>query len=268
MPTPRSAPTPDAPRFAIERQEAIVALLQAQPSVEVGALARQLGVSEDSIRRDLRALALRGLVRKTHGGAVAVHANAVPVRERVDLHGPAKEAIAQHAAGLVAPRQSLFVGAGSTALLFARRLAQLAAVRPVTVITTGLDVAQALADAEGVQLVLAGGAWNPRTRAFAGAATLEQLRAHRADWAFLGACAIHPRAGITSADEGDAANARVMLAGSANRVLLADASKWGTVEPHAVAQADRIDRLVIDRADDVLRGMGFGAVDVVAGGGG
>lgn len=263
MPARHTARTADIPRFAVERQDTIVRRLRAEPSVAVAALARELGVSEDSIRRDLRALAQRGLVRKTHGGAVAAQVNAVPVRERVDLHGAAKQAIAAQAAALVGARQSLFIGPGSTALHFARRLAQDAERRPLTVVTPALDIAQALAESDGVRLVLAGGEWNPVTRAFEGPATLEQLRAHRADWAFLGACAVHPRAGITSADGADAANARAMLEGSLRGVLLVDASKWGSVEPHAVAPASRIDRVITDLADEAMRRMGFGAVDVV-----
>jgi DeoR/GlpR family transcriptional regulator of sugar metabolism len=249
-----------APRFAVERQEAIAQLLQRQPSVAVAALSQQFGVSEDSIRRDLQALAARGLAHKTHGGAVAPRANALPVRERLEVHGEAKAAIAARAAALVQPHQSVFIGTGSTALRFAELLARPEAPRPLTVITAALDVAHALADAAPLRLVLAGGAWNAQTRAFDGEATVVQLRTHRADWAFVGACAVHARAGVTDADAGDAATARAMLDGAVKSVLLADRSKFGTVEPYVVAEARVFTHLVTDVGAGEGRKTGFGSV--------
>ncbi|HNJ83516.1 MAG TPA: DeoR family transcriptional regulator, partial [Piscinibacter sp.] len=69
----RSPPAPTPPRFAAERQQRIAEALREHGRVEVSQLAAEYGVSEDSVRRDLRQLAARGLVQKTHGGAVALH---------------------------------------------------------------------------------------------------------------------------------------------------------------------------------------------------
>lgn len=249
-----SEKTPDAgrPRFAQERQDAIAATLQAQGRVEVAALAAQYGVSEDSIRRDLRLLAARGLVRKTHGGAVAAPPGTRPMAERVELATGQKEAIARAALALVQPNQTLFLDSGSTVLAFAEALAAAPALRPLTVITASLDAALRFVDDPAVRLVLAGGEWSAENRAFSGAAAEATLRAHCADFAFLGACALHPRLGLTASHPGDAALKRAMVEASCRRVLLADAAKFDQVRPHPVAPLAQIEQVITDRAPEWL----------------
>ncbi len=244
---------PQRPRFAQERQEAVARTLREQGRVEVAALAASFGVSEDSIRRDLRLLAERGLAQKTHGGAVALHLGALPMAERRGVRTAPKQAIAQAAARHVLPHQTVFIDAGSTPLALAQRLAAAGAPRPLTVVTSSLDVAQLFSADPAVQLFVAGGAWSAQTRAFAGAHAESAIRAHRADWAFLGACALHPRLGLSASDDGDARVKRAMLESAQQRVVLADASKFGLVQPHAVAALDQVDRVITDEAPDWLR---------------
>ncbi|MCU0635410.1 MAG: DeoR/GlpR family DNA-binding transcription regulator [Gemmatimonadaceae bacterium] len=244
---PASPPGPDdAPRFAEERQARIAATLREQGRVEVGALALEYGCSDDTIRRDLRALAARGLVQKTHGGAVAVQTLALPVGERMEVRAASKRAIARAAGRRVQPHESLFIDGGSTALAFAQWLAGPDAPRPLTIITPSFDVAALFVAAPQVQLVIAGGTWSPENRECYGEQAVATIRAHRAEWAFLGACAVHPRAGITSTFTGDAAVKRAMIDSAATRVVLVDASKHGIIAPHAVADLAAIDLVVTD----------------------
>lgn len=245
---------PQQPRFAQERQDAIARALREHGRVEVSALAAQYGVSEDSIRRDLRLLAARGLVQKTHGGAVALHAGALPMGERATLNAAPKRAIARAALARVQPQQTLFLDSGSTALALARALAADGAPRPLTVITASLDVALQLCNDAGVRLVLAGGEWSHETRAFAGTQAEATLRGYCADWAFLGACALHPRLGLTAAQPGDAALKRAMLESACQRVLLADASKFDLVQPYPVAPLAQLDCVISDAPPKWLRG--------------
>jgi DeoR/GlpR family transcriptional regulator of sugar metabolism len=249
----RPSSTPPPPRFAEERQHAIAQLLKDDGRVEVAALAAQYGVSEDSIRRDLRVLADRGLVQKTHGGAIALQLGALPMARRADVKAAAKNAIAAAAAAKVQPHQSLFIDSGTTALALARALCAQGAPRPLTVLTASLDVAVLFAEQPQVALRLAGGAWSSDTRSFGGDAALAELQRWRADWAFLGACAVHPRLGLSASDPDDALLKRAMLAGAAQRVLLADASKFDRVQPHAVAGLDQLDLAISDAAPKWLR---------------
>ncbi len=248
-----SADSESLPRFAQERQALIAQVLRDQGRVEVGELALRFGVSEDSIRRDLRLLAAQGLARKTHGGAVALQLAPLPAGARVEVAPGAKRAIGQAALAQVAPHQTLFVDAGSTALAFAQALRATPALRPLTVVTASYDVFAALADDAQTRLVLAGGPWDAATRAFAGPQALAVLAGYRADLALLGACALHPRLGLTSTDAQDAAMKRAMVDAAARRVLLSDASKLDTVAPHAVCALSALDLVICDAAPAWLR---------------
>jgi DeoR/GlpR family transcriptional regulator of sugar metabolism len=241
------------PRFAEERQADIARALRDDGRVEVAALAALYEVSEDSIRRDLRALAARGLVQKTHGGAVALHLTAMPMAQRGDVKVAAKRAIGQAAAAKVLPHQSLFIDSGTTALALAQALATPDAARPLTIITSSLDVALLFCGDASVRLVLAGGDWIAETRSFFGPLAEAAIRSHRADWAFLGACAVHPRLGLSSSHAGDAVLKRAMLECAQQRVLLADSSKYELVQPQMVAGLDQIDIVISDAAPKWLK---------------
>lgn len=247
------ADTDTVPRFAQERQEDIALTLRTQGRVEVAALATRYGVSEDTIRRDLRLLAARGLMQKTHGGAVALNAAVMRAGERVGVLADAKRGIARAAVRHVRAHHTLFIDGGSTALALTRLLCASDMPRPLTVVTPALDVACALADARDVRLVLAGGAWQPDLRIFTGPQALATIGAYRADLALLGACALHGRVGLTATDAADAALKREMVAGSARRIVLADASKLDAVAPHAVCTLAEVDRVISDAAPAWLR---------------
>jgi DeoR/GlpR family transcriptional regulator of sugar metabolism len=254
MKAPRRRATPlPGPQFAQERQSAIAAALREQGRVEVAALAVQHGVSEDSIRRDLRLLSARGLIQKTHGGAVALQITALPMAQRSGVKSAPKRAIGKAAAARVQAHQTVFIDSGTTALALAQVLAAPGAPRPLTVITAALDVALLFCGDAAVQLVLAGGEWSHATRAFSGPLAQAAVSAHRADWAFLGACAVHPRLGLSASHAGDAELKRAMLASARQRVLLVDASEFDLVQPHAVAGLDQLDLVISDAVPKWLR---------------
>lgn len=244
---------PARPRFAEERQSAIARVLRESGRVEVSALAALYQVSEDSIRRDLRLLAARGLVQKTHGGAVALHLGAMPMAQRSDVKVSVKRSIGRAAAAKVQAHQTLFIDSGTTALALAQALNAADAPRPLTVITAALDVALLFCGDAKVNLVLAGGTWSHETRAFFGTLAEAAIRAHRADWAFLGACALHPRLGLSSSHAGDAQLKRAMLESALQRVVLADASKFELVQPQVVAGLDQVDLVISDAVPKWLR---------------
>ena len=113
---PKRAPAVEPPRFGAERRQRIAQALREHGRVEVAQLAADYGVSEDTVRRDLHALAARGLLQKTHGGAVALHTPAMPTLQRVSVQSGAKRAIGHAAARRVQPHDSLFIDGGTTTL--------------------------------------------------------------------------------------------------------------------------------------------------------
>ncbi|WP_187313525.1 DeoR/GlpR family DNA-binding transcription regulator [Actinosynnema mirum] len=241
--------------FARERQERIVAELRRDGRVEVSALAVLLGVSEDTVRRDLRALSEAGHLQKTHGGAVALDTGRMGWAARAGVAGDAKRAIARAAAGLVRPGQVLLLDAGSTVLAFAEALR----VRPVTVVTNSLDVAGVFDGDGSVALSVTGGRWDPVARYLVGSAAVGALGRYRADWAVLGACALDVEVGMTSVSEADA-DVKSAMAGAARRVaVLADSTKHGQVAPHFVLPPGGVGVLV---TEDVEAGASWGEAGV------
>ena len=237
--------------FARERQARILDELHRHGRVQVGELATLLAVSEDSVRRDLRALSAAGHLQKTHGGAVLLDPARMAWADRADVAAGAKDAIAEAAANadLVQPGNTVVLDAGSTVLAFARVLT----VRPLSVVTTSLDVALVFEADPEVDLTVAGGQWSRHSRYFSGSVTVAALGRIRADWAFLGACALDPEVGATSVSADDA-DVKVAMAQAARRtVVLADSSKHDTVAPHLVLPPSAIDLVVTEDEEAATR---------------
>lgn len=251
---------PGAPLFAAERQARILDDLIRDGRVEVPDLARRLGVSEPTVRRDLRVLSERGYLLKTHGGAVGLDAPHLGWAARSGLHAEPKARIGAAAARLVEPGQTVILDAGSTVLEMARCLR----VRPLTVVTNSLDTAAVLEASPGVSLTLTGGEWDPTVRHLGGPAALAMLALCRADWVFLGVSAVHPSAGVTSVYAENAAVKRAMVAVAERAVVLADGSKIGQVAPHLIARLGSIHALVTDAGAGVAQLEAVGLKAIVA----
>ncbi len=235
--------------FTTERRERVLAQLRHDGRVEVSALARELDVSEDTVRRDLRALAAAGHLQKTHGGAVTLDPARMSWSTREHVSVEAKRAIGAAAAQLVRPDQTIVLDAGSTVLSLAHALLIARQVRPLTVVTNSLDVAVALDPDPDVTVHVTGGEWDRHSRFLIGPAAVAGVNRYRADWAFLGTCALDPEAGATSVDARDAA-VKTAMADSAQQVaVLADRTKLNTTSTHRVLAPGAIDVLVTDVAD-------------------
>jgi DeoR/GlpR family transcriptional regulator of sugar metabolism len=232
-----------SPPFTAERQRRIELMLREQGRVEVLELARLLQVSEHTVRRDLLVLQGQGLLQRTHGGAVTLDTQRLGLGARAAVLAGAKAAVGRAAAAFVEPGQTVVLDAGSTPLAMARALT----VRPLTVITSSLDVAALFAGDAQVQLALTGGSWQHDNRALWGPAAIAMLAHCRADWAVPGACAIDAALGVSAPDEADAALKRAMIACARRTLILGDHSKLGNAAPFHVAPWSRVHALVIDR---------------------
>lgn len=230
------------PMHAAARHQAILQHLAQQGQAGVAELATVLGVSDDTIRRDLARLAAQGLLRKGHGGAVLPDLPALPRRTRELLLPQLKRALGEAVAERIPDGASLMLDAGSTTLAVAQALRG-----PHLVITHCLDIATALAERPDIVLVLAGGRWDPAQRLFAGPEAEQTVRRYRVDLAILGACAVHPELGLTASGEADAAVKRAMIACSASRWLVTDHLKFDRIAPHALAPLAAFARLFSDR---------------------
>lgn len=228
-----------------ERQRLIFQFLQRDGKVLASDLSQRLGVSEDTIRRDLSELAQAGMMQRVHGGALPRSPAEAPYTERLHQSTEAKDAIARAAAGLIHPHQVVILDGGTTNLLVAQHLpADLAA----TIVTNSPAIAVELSSYPAVEVVLIGGRLFKESLVTVGAAAVTAYSALRADLCLLGVCSLHPQAGITVNDLEESYVKQAMLAGAAAVVALASPEKLGTASHHRVASIDALTTLITSRS--------------------
>ena len=244
-----------------ERREAILRRLESEGKVRASDLSEDLGVSLDTIRRDLAELAATGALRRVHGGALPpASPGPSSFKERLPDDTAAKAAIGAAAVALVRPGDVVALSGGTTILEFARRLPD---DLEATVVATSPDIAVALADHARLTVDVVGGRLHPQARTVTGPDAVEMLRTVRPDVCLLSACSLHPVAGLTLRYGDEAAVVRAMVEGAARIVSLTTATKLGSAGPYVITGPDRIDTLVTDAADEdlgVYRDLGIEVV--------
>ncbi len=227
-----------------QRQQLIQNELDHAGRVVSGDLAKRFGLSEDTIRRDLRQMAANGLCRRVYGGAVAPSAG--PLDQRHDHLREEKERLARAAAQLISPKQTLIIDAGSTNSAIARLLPE---NFDLTVMTNAPDIASLLAARRDLRLEILGGTYDSQIGACLGPQTLAALQNVRADWLFLGSCGLDAEIGVTAFDHGEAVVKAAMAKVSNKIVAAVTGEKMGTAAPYRVLPTDGVDVLVaLDRA--------------------
>jgi len=207
--------------------------------VSVGGLARDLGVTPSTIRRDLARLARDGRIVRTYGGAERRGPSLPDAR---DPRKAAKAAIADAAAARVRDGDTILVASGSTTLEFARRLVD----RRLTVMTNALDVATILVDRPGIELVVLGGVVRAGMHSTLGHIAELALRELRADALYMGIGAIGPDLALMNDSIPEILTDRALRRASRDCVVLADASKFHTVAPAFVFDIDEVTTLITD----------------------
>lgn len=247
--------------LAQQRQDLILAEIQAHGAVRVADLVARLDVSDMTIRRDISELVNRGLVHRVHGGAVdARHAAVEPgFRAKRDLSPTEKAAIARAAVGHVTPGSAIALSAGTTTHLVAGLVAADPTLRPLTVVTNSLPAAEALHDPDDHDLtvVLVGGTRTP-SDALVGPVATRSLEALRVDVLLLGVHGFDVSAGLTTPNLLEAETDRALIASASQVVVVADSSKWGKVGLSRIADLDAVDVLITDAhlPDDAAAALG------------
>lgn len=226
--------------LSTERRSQLLARLNETGRASVDMLARDLGVTPSTIRRDLARLSADGALVRTYGGA-ATGASA-PAHDSSDQRLLAKRAIATAAADLVEDGQTIAISSGTTALEFARRLVD----RRLTVITNALDVVGVLLDRPGIELVVLGGVVRPDMHSTLGHLAELALRELRADALFMGIGALSAERGLMNDSIPEILTDRALRRAARACIVLADSSKLGAVAPAYVFGIDEVDVLVTD----------------------
>lgn len=240
-----------------ERLSLIQQRLQQDGRVLALDLARQLHVSEDTVRRDLRDLAGAGLCQRVYGGALRAPHSA-SLAERSGQQSGRKLLLAQAAVTLVRAGQVLFIDAGSTNLAIARALPDL----PLTVVTNAPAIAAQVMERANIELIVIGGRVDARSGASLGAGALRDVARLRPDLFIVGACGVDAEAGV-SAFLFDEAQFKHQVAAVSKAVLVAaTADKLGTAAPYQVLPAAQLSYLVIDGPAPAAQVEAFAALQV------
>jgi DeoR/GlpR family transcriptional regulator of sugar metabolism len=244
-----------------ERRQEILGRLKRDGKVVASELVASLGVSEDTVRRDLRDLADQGLLQRVHGGALPAAPPSGPFTRRLEHAHDAKVALAEAALPLLDGARVIVLDSGTTALELARRLPN---GYDGTVVTNSPPIATALAAHPRAEVVLLGGRLNKDAQAAVGAATVDALHAIRADICVLGICSLHPEVGVTAIDHEESHVKRAMVACAGETIAIATADKLRTAGPWVVAGVADVAHLVTDGAADLTRPYAVAGVDVVS----
>jgi DeoR family fructose operon transcriptional repressor len=242
--------------YAEERQAAIVEQARLDGRVEVATLAESLGVTTETVRRDLTALERAGVLRRVHGGAIPVERlgfePAVDTREQVATSE--KEAIAKAALDELPVDGAIALDAGTTTLRLAEAIP---ADRELTVVTNGLPIAVLLAGRPNLTVHLVAGRVRSRTLAAVGEAAVSFLRDVYVDVAFIGANGFSAERGFTTPDADEAATKRALIASAGRSVVLADSTKYAVNHFAAFAGPADVDLLITDSGLDARKASGL-----------
>ncbi|KOV90006.1 DeoR/GlpR family DNA-binding transcription regulator [Nocardia sp. NRRL S-836] len=241
----------EQPVFAEERQQKILAMVNAQGRVRIAELVTLLKVSEPTIRKDLSALEEQRLVRRTHGGAIATHSQVErTIDARSDLHGAAKDMIAKACLQEIGPGDSIFLDSGTTVQRIADQLDQV----HVNVLTNALGVASALADKPKVRHTLLGGSVRALGGTVVGPVAVETLSRFTVNTAFISASGFTEE-GVSVADVAEAQVKQAVVERARRVVLALDSSKFGVQDFVTVCPLDRIDVVVTEAVYDDVRAI-------------
>ena len=227
----------------LARRDVIAGRLGQGEPVVAAALAAEFAVSEDAIRRDLRALASEGLCRRVYGGALPVSGRTQPMFARIDKDRARKEALARRAVESIRPGEVLFLDAGSTNLALVDVLPE---DQELLVVTNSIDIAAAVLRRPDLRLLLLGGMVDPTVGGSVDTAAIQGASDLRIDRCFLGTAAIDLKFGAAADLHADALFKKAVLAVTAHCVVLAMNHKFTGRSPHRICPMDQVELLVVE----------------------
>jgi DeoR/GlpR family transcriptional regulator of sugar metabolism len=232
-----------------ERQKQILSLLTQQGRLSVAEIVEQFSISQATARRDLESLAAQGKAQRVHGGVISVEQAPpeLPILDREKEQADEKARIGRAAASLVADKETVFLGSGTTVLEVARNLRDR---KQLTVITNSLPVLNALAGLQGITVISLGGMLRESELSFIGHITEQALMEVRVDKVFMGARGVSLEHGLTNDYLQETLTDRAILKIGREVVIVADYSKINRVSTVLLAPLDTMNTFVTDGKAD------------------
>jgi DeoR/GlpR family transcriptional regulator of sugar metabolism len=232
--------------LAAERRDYLVNRLARDGKVVAKDVAAQLGLSEDTVRRDLRELAAAGLCQRVYGGALPASPAIADYATRAGVEPDSKARIATRATGLIQPGSAVILDGGTSTLALVQAL-------PLdlncTVITHSPTIAAALVRHPVIEVYLLGGRLFKHSAVTCGAAAVEAAQAVSAELFFLGVTAVHPVQGLTTGDADEAAMKRALAGRAAETYVLASVEKMGAASRYQVLPLSAVAGIITDAAE-------------------
>lgn len=228
-----------------QRQEVICEMLQQTGRVVGADIARRLGVSEHTVRRDLQALARKGICKKVYGGAVSQLKQSARFEIRVTHSVQEKADVARRCAELIKSGTCIFIDGGSTYLAMVDFIPQ---ELDLTIVTNSPQIAAALSNRRQGEVIMLGGKINALTGSILGSEPLNQVRQMLFDQMFIGVCGLDAQAGLTAVYYEDACFKREILNQSNEVIAAVIADKLPQIARYKVASCEDIDIVVASKS--------------------
>ena len=226
------------------RKQQILSLLKRNGQVIAKDVSHFMGVSEDTIRRDLRELAQEGLLQRVHGGALPASPAVADFAGRELLTPDGKVAIGRAAAKMIQPGQVVILDGGTTARQVARHIPL---DLKATIVTHSPTIALELVNHPDVEVILIGGRMFKHSVVAVGAAAIEAIAQVHADTYFMGVTGVHPKTGLTTGDYEEAAVKRALSHAAAETIVLASSEKLNAASPYAVVSLAEISGIITEK---------------------
>lgn len=230
---------------AAERRSHTLRLLQDQGHASVSRLSTDLGVTEVTIRKDLRHLEEQGLLVRTHGGALRIdhYVYDMPFEEKTARNAEEKRRIGKAAADLVEENDTIILDSGTTTLQVARNLR---GKRGVTAITASVYIAIELMRIPDLELILLGGLVRPSSASVMGPSAEQMLREHSFRKLFLAGDGLDLDYGLTTTNTLEAHLNKIMIQSAEQTIVVVDSSKLGRRGLSLICGTRDINTVIVD----------------------
>jgi len=231
--------------LAIERRRNILERLSASGKVIVAELAKDFGVTEETIRRDLEKLDREGLVSKTYGGAVSKRTNTLdlPYNIREGVNVEQKQAIADKICELICDGERIMVDSSSTALYIIKRIKE---KKNLTIITNSVKILIELAEKHDWTVLSTGGVLKKGALSLTGSSAEKMINSYHVDTAICSCKGLDMNLGVTDSNENDSLIKQAMLASAERCILALDSEKFDKKSFVKVCTATSVDVIVTD----------------------
>lgn len=248
--------------LAAERHTLLLTRLSTEGKLVAKEIAVELGLSADSVRRDLRELAAAGLCQRVYGGALPISPAIADYDARTTVQPESKDRVARRAARLIDPGSTVILDGGTTTLAVVRALAPSLSC---TIITHSPTIAAALVPHAGIDVFLLGGRLFKHSAVTCGAAAVEAAQAISADIFLLGVTGVRSSEGLTTGDVEEAAMKRALASRAAETYVLASTEKIGVSSQYKVLPLDEIAGIITDspQSDPTLRDLKRNGISII-----